>query len=73
MIGQEDYDFIARLDSAADPKTREAIIKENPSQMPKTFFKMMNNVSKEQTMQYILTLLDDVLQEDKNRVDVLKV
>jgi V-type H+-transporting ATPase subunit H len=73
MIAQDDFDFIARFDGATDPKTREAVVKENPSQLAKTFFNLFNSVSKDQTVQYLLTLLDDVLQEDKNRVDIFKV
>ena len=62
-----------RFDGAADPKTREAIVKEGPAQMAKTFLNLMNGISSLQTLQYLLTLVDDTLQEDKGRVDVFKV
>ena len=73
MITKEDFEFIVRFDGAADPKTREAIVKESPAQMAKTFFNLMNGISSLQTLQYLLTLVDDTLQEDKGRVDVFKV
>ena len=73
VITKEDFEFIVRFDGAADPKTREAIVKEGPAQMAKTFFNLMNGISSLQTLQYLLTLVDDTLQEDKGRVDVFKV
>lgn len=72
VITKEDFEFIVRFDGAADPKTREAIVKEGPAQMAKTFFNLMNGISSLQTLQYLLTLVDDTLQEDKGRVDVFK-
>ena len=41
--------------------------------MAKTFFNLLNGISSLQTLQYLLTLVDDTLQEDKARVDVFKV
>ena len=73
MITKEDFEFIVRFDGAADPKTREAIVKEAPAQMAKTFLNLMNGISSLQTLQYLLTLVDDTLQEDKGRADVFKV
>ena len=61
MIGQEDFNFISRFD-VPDVKTREAVIKENPLQLAKTFFNLLNHISKDNTIQYLLTLLDDLLQ-----------
>ena len=61
MIGQEDFNFISRFDGV-DARNREALVKENPMQLPKTFFNLLNQISKDQTIQYLLTLLDDVLQ-----------
>ena len=61
MIGQDDFKFISRFD-VPDPKTRDAIIKENPEQLAKAFLNLLTNISKETTIQYLLTLLDDILQ-----------
>ena len=61
MINQEDFAFISRFD-VPDPKTRAAVIREQPMQLAKTFFNLLNSISKDQTIQYLLTLLDDVLQ-----------
>jgi len=61
MISKEDYDFIAAFDSS-DTKTRENKLKENPHQAAKTFLNLLGHVSKDQTIQYILTMIDDMLQ-----------
>ena len=67
MISQEDYNFIHRLDLNPDPKAREAVIRENPAQLAKTFLNLLNQISKDQTIQYLLTLLDDVLQVKRSQ------
>lgn len=71
MIDKEDYDFIVRFDcnNAAE---REKILT-NPNEKLeciKTLMTIMNKVSKESTLQYTATLIDDLLQENKNRVDL---
>jgi len=71
MISQEDFQFISRYD-AADVEVREAIVQENPLQSAKTFYSLLGHISKGQTIQYILTLVDDFLQEKKNRVGIFR-
>ncbi|CAB4065228.1 ATPeV1H [Lepeophtheirus salmonis] len=71
VIDEDDYQFISRFD-VTDIKVRERVIKEDPSKLPKTFYSLLNRISKDQPIQYILTLFDDVLQEDKSRVDLFK-
>ena len=61
VIAQDDFNFISRFDTQ-DAKTRDAIVKENPEQLAKTFLKLLSHISKETTIQYLLTLLDDILQ-----------
>ncbi|KAK2584034.1 hypothetical protein KPH14_006487 [Odynerus spinipes] len=71
MISKEDYDFIVAFDTS-DASAREAILKENPHQAAKTFLNLLGHVSKEQTIQYILTMIDDMLQEDRSRVEIFR-
>eukprot|EP00096_Caligus_rogercresseyi_P005373 TRINITY_DN2071_c0_g1_i1.p1 TRINITY_DN2071_c0_g1~~TRINITY_DN2071_c0_g1_i1.p1 ORF type:complete len:476 (-),score=151.99 TRINITY_DN2071_c0_g1_i1:246-1673(-) len=71
VIDDEDYQFISRFD-VNDVKVRQRVIKEDPSRLPKTLYSLLNRISKDQPIQYILTLFDDVLQEDKSRVDLFK-
>ena len=67
MIGQDDFQFISRFDTQ-DLKSRDAVIKENPQQLAKTFLNLLSHISKETTIQYLLTLLDDILQVIKHQL-----
>ncbi|KAG7209553.1 hypothetical protein KM043_015632 [Ampulex compressa] len=71
MISMEDYDFIVGFDTS-DASVREAKLKENPHQAAKTFLNLLGHVSKDQTIQYILTMIDDMLQEDRSRVEIFR-
>lgn len=66
MISQEDYQCIIALDS--DRKAQ--FLEQNPSQCAKTLLNLLSHVSKDQTIQYILIMIDDILQEDRSRVDI---
>ncbi|CAG2064776.1 unnamed protein product, partial [Timema podura] len=61
MISQEDYTFIVAFDNA-DSATRESLLKDNRNQCAKTFLNLLGHVSKDQTIQYILIMIDDMLQ-----------
>uniref|UniRef100_A0A1B6C3S7 ATPase V1 complex subunit H C-terminal domain-containing protein n=2 Tax=Clastoptera arizonana TaxID=38151 RepID=A0A1B6C3S7_9HEMI len=71
MISQEDYSFITAFDNA-DASTREALLKEKRTQCAKTFLNLLEHVSKDQTIQYVLVMIDDMLQEDKKRVEIFR-
>uniref|UniRef100_T1JCY2 ATPase V1 complex subunit H C-terminal domain-containing protein n=1 Tax=Strigamia maritima TaxID=126957 RepID=T1JCY2_STRMM len=71
MINQEDYNFIVAFDNA-QPDRREIILRDYRLQCAKTFMNLLGHISKDQTIQYILTLIDDMLQEDKCRVEIFK-
>lgn len=71
MISQEDYNFIIGFDAAAGA-ARSAFLDEQRHQCAKTFLNLMGHVSKDQTIYYILVLIDDLLSEDKNRVEIFK-
>lgn len=61
MISQEDYNFIVAFD-VQDNNKREALLKNHRLQCAKTFLNLLGHVSKDQTLQYILTMTDDMLQ-----------
>jgi hypothetical protein len=44
MISHDDFGFISRFDSG-DGAAREALIRENPAQLAKTFYSMLSQVS----------------------------
>jgi V-type H+-transporting ATPase subunit H len=61
MISQEDYSFISSFDYA-DSAGRESLIAQNRNQLAKTFLSLLEHVSKDQTIQYVLIMIDDMLQ-----------
>uniref|UniRef100_T1GCP5 ATPase V1 complex subunit H C-terminal domain-containing protein n=1 Tax=Megaselia scalaris TaxID=36166 RepID=T1GCP5_MEGSC len=65
MISQEDFACITTLDGE-----RSNFIAQNGAQTVKTFLNLLSSVSKDSTIQYILVMIDDVLQEDRSRVDL---
>ncbi|CAK9294056.1 unnamed protein product [Gordionus sp. m RMFG-2023] len=69
MISPEEMDFIIMLEQA-NSSQKNQILEKNPALCAKILISMMQHISKEQTIQYILTLLDDLLQEDKKRVEI---
>ncbi|XP_054267523.1 V-type proton ATPase subunit H isoform X2 [Macrosteles quadrilineatus] len=71
MITQEDFSFITAFDNA-DAAGREALLKEKRTQCAKTFLNLLEHVSKDQTIQYVLVMIDDMLQEDRNRVEIFR-
>merc|ERR1719397_213498 len=71
MISQEDFSVISRLDSG-DQASRDKVAKEAPQQCAKTLYNLLGHISKDQTVQYLLTLVDDFLQEDKARVAIFR-
>lgn len=71
MITQEDYNFITAFDNA-DASTREALLREKRSQCAKTFLNLLEHVSKDQTIQYVLVMIDDMLQEERSRVEIFR-
>ncbi|XP_037909586.1 V-type proton ATPase subunit H isoform X1 [Hermetia illucens] len=66
MISEEDYQCISALDS----EKKAQYLQQNPSQCAKTFLSLLSHVSKDQTIQYVLVMIDDILQEDRSRVDI---
>lgn len=71
MISQEDYSFIVAFDNA-DTAGKVAVLQQQRSQCAKTFLNLLGHISKDQTIQYILIMIDDMLQEDKARAEVFK-
>ncbi|KAI0982862.1 hypothetical protein GJ496_006060 [Pomphorhynchus laevis] len=74
MISQIDYDFITAFENADNVGRSEMLNSpEQQLQFAKTFLNLLTTISKEQTIQYIMTLLDYSLIEDKRRVNYLRL
>ncbi|CAG0882037.1 unnamed protein product [Darwinula stevensoni] len=71
MISQEDFNFITNLETTTDEK-RGLFLQDNRAQCAKTFFNLLGHISKDQTLQYLLVMIDDLFQEDKSRVEIFK-
>lgn len=73
MIPQEDYNFITAYEAAKNKEERDSVLANNDAngQAAKTIVNLITNVAKDQNVRYVLTLLDDMLQEDKSRVEIL--
>jgi len=69
MISQEDYNFIVSFD-VQDTQKRKTLLASNRLQCAKTILNLLGHVSKDQTLQYILVLVDDMIQEDRTRVEI---
>ncbi|XP_051984522.1 V-type proton ATPase subunit H-like isoform X2 [Xyrauchen texanus] len=69
MISAEDCEFIKKFEVAMSEE-KQAILTKEGHQCAKTFLNLMSHISKEQTVQYILTLIDDTLQENHQRVNI---
>lgn len=61
MISQEDYNFIVAFD-INDSQKKEALLKRDRHQAAQTLLNLLGHVSRDQTLQYILVLIDDMLQ-----------
>ena len=66
MISREDYEFITKLDNA-NPEHRKIICSEQAHQCALTFLNLLGYISKDATLQYILTMIDDLIEEDPAR------
>ncbi|CAJ0583516.1 unnamed protein product, partial [Mesorhabditis spiculigera] len=72
MIPQDDYNFIVAYEGSKSKAERDAVLAANGEngQAVRTFVSLISNVAKDQNVRYVLTLLDDMLQEDKSRVEL---
>uniref|UniRef100_A0A7M4FGH6 V-type proton ATPase subunit H n=1 Tax=Crocodylus porosus TaxID=8502 RepID=A0A7M4FGH6_CROPO len=70
MISGEDCEFIQRFEQKRSPEEKQELLQTEGNQCAKTFINLMTHISKEQTVQYILTMVDDVLQENHQRVSI---
>uniref|UniRef100_U5EWK6 V-type proton ATPase subunit H n=1 Tax=Corethrella appendiculata TaxID=1370023 RepID=U5EWK6_9DIPT len=66
MISSEDFNCISALDN----EKRAQYLQSNAPQCAKTFLNLVSHVSKDQTIQYLLVMIDDLLQEDRSRVEI---
>ena len=71
MITEEDFNVISAYE-AADGERRASIFATDAHslQMARTWINLMSNVNKVQTVRYVLTMIDDAIYEDNQRVRI---
>ncbi|KAI2797809.1 V-type proton ATPase subunit H [Blomia tropicalis] len=69
MISDNDFKFITAFE-AVQPENRAEFLQNNGPQTAATFFSLLSSLSKDQTTQYVLCLIDEMFLEQKNRVDI---
>ncbi|EFO25176.2 vacuolar h ATPase 15 [Loa loa] len=70
MIAQEDYDFITSYEASKTKQDRDILLESNKMQCARTMISFITTVAKDQNVRYVLTLLDDMIMEDKSRVEI---
>ncbi|XP_037972916.1 V-type proton ATPase subunit H isoform X3 [Plutella xylostella] len=68
MITQHDHDFIQALVN----KGQKDLPDRQPEVCAAVFLNLLTHISKDNTIQYILVLIDDILSEDKSRVKIFR-
>lgn len=63
MISKDDYSVITSLD-----RQRSEYFDKKPSESVKTLLSLLSQISKDTTIQYVLVLIDDMLQENRAHV-----
>lgn len=71
MIGQDDFNFITTFERVQGEQ-KAKFIQDNQNQCAKTFLSLIEHISKDQTIQYILILIDDMISEDHSRVEIFR-
>ncbi|KAL5234808.1 hypothetical protein ACI65C_002218 [Semiaphis heraclei] len=67
IISQDVFDFINAYD-VTDAKNQ--FLNDNRAQSAKTFFSILDRISMKSNIQYILVLIDDLLTENRSRVEI---
>nr|AHF70969.1 vacuolar ATP synthase subunit H [Agrotis ipsilon] len=68
MITQRDHDFMVLLDREGT----KSIPDRTPELCGDVFLSLLTHISKDQTIQYLLVKIDDILSEDKNRARIFR-
>ncbi|XP_050423340.1 V-type proton ATPase subunit H-like [Adelges cooleyi] len=67
IISQEVFNFISTYDAS---RNRGQILNNNRAQAAEAFFGLLEHISKESTIQYVLVLIDDLLTEDNSGAEI---
>lgn len=65
MISEDDFNFINELDSADD---KQSVLRHYGKNSAQCFANLIGQISRDQTVRYLLTLIDDLLSADKENI-----
>jgi len=69
MITTEDYEFVSQFDRQSN-ETKNTTFEKDENRCVMTLLSLLSHVAKEHPIQYILVMMDDILNSDKRRVKV---
>lgn len=69
MISDRDFKLITAYEKVT-LDNRSEFVQEHSNELAETFLTMLSNVAKDDTIQYILCLIDELFLEDKSRVEI---
>merc|ERR1719431_47752 len=67
MISEQDFNIIQAYDREKTAEHRNSVLQNFQEDCAWTFMQLMTRISKDQTVRYVLTLVDDMLGEDPTR------
>ncbi|KAF7637935.1 V-type proton ATPase subunit H [Meloidogyne graminicola] len=70
LVPQNEYNFIVSLEAAKNKAERSEVLNKDRLNTAKCIINLVTEISKEQLIRYVLTVFDDLLQEDKSRVEI---
>ncbi|KAI6205382.1 hypothetical protein M3Y94_00785900 [Aphelenchoides besseyi] len=70
LIPTEEYNWIVAYESAKTKAERDEVLNRDRNTTAKCIIGLITDVAKDQLIRYVLTVLDDMLQEDKSRVEI---
>lgn len=74
IINEQEFQFLIKFENLNSSADRSAFFseQENRLEFARHFLNLIGRISTEQIVQYLLVLIDEVLMEDKTRVDIFK-
>lgn len=69
MISDRDFKFISRYEKIS-AENRAEFIEKHSNELVETFLTMLSTVSKDETIRYILCLINEIFLEDGSRVEL---
>ena len=65
MISSDDFEFINELDSSPD---KQSVLEKHGKNSAKAFVNLIGQISRDQTVRYLLTLIDDLLTLNRDNI-----